>query len=195
VSAGHPLGLEVGWHVIPGHFALLGGSSLGLTLLPVLEQLGVESRGGQTSLDAGALALVDAAGPLEAPVGPVSTLRERIDAAQMVMAHHDEGPEHIWLSVMRTAVAGSHQLLLGLEKLAGPVSEVRVTGGWSRNPLLRELKSRVFPPLTYPVVRESGIRGAGLLAALAAGVVDDVARLPAPQIDDRVLAADPTDHQ
>ena len=189
VAAGHPLGLEVGWHVIPEHFALLGGSSLGLTLLPVLEQLGVESRGGRTPLDAGALELVGEAGPIEEHLGPVTTLRERIDAAEMVHAHQGESPEQIWLSVMRTAVSGSHQLLLGLERLGGPVSEVRVTGGWSRNPLLRVLKSQIFPPLTYPMVKESGIRGAGLLAGLAAGVFADISEIPSPELDDAHLGA------
>ena len=64
-----------------------------------------------------------------------------------------------------------------------------MTGGWSRNPLLRVLKSQIFPPLTYPMVKESGIRGAGLLAGLAAGVFADISEIPSPELDDAHLGA------
>ena len=183
VSRGHPMGIEIGWHVIPDHYALIGGLSLGLNLLPVLEKLGVESRGGQTSLDAGALNLLKVDGGVAEQLVEVSTLRERLNAAEMISTHEGESPEQIWLSVMRTAVAGAQQLFNGLVELGGPVSEVRVSGGWSRNPVLRALKSEVFPPLSYPLVKESGIRGAALLAALAAGAYADPLELPGPVLD------------
>lgn len=186
VAEGHAMGIEIGWHVIPAHYALIGGLSLGLNLLPILEKLGVESRGGQTPLDAGALALMtraDVAHARTARVGAVSALRERLDVAEMVGTNQDDSPEQLWLNVTRTAVAGAHQLFAGLVALGGPVSEVRVSGGWSRNPVLRALKSQLFPPLSYPLVQESGIRGAALLAALAAGVYADPLELPAPALD------------
>ncbi len=184
VSRGHPMGIETGWHVIPDHYALIGGLSLGLNLLPVLERLGVQSRDGQTPLDAGALALLHTGARVAEQFGEVSALRERLDAAEMVSTHQGESPEQIWLSVMRTAVAGAQQLYNGLVELGGPIDEVRVSGGWSRNPVLRALKAEVFPPLSYPLVKESGIRGAALLAALAAGVYADPLELPGPQLDD-----------
>jgi len=186
VSEGHPHGIEIGWHVIPDHYALIGGLSLGLNILPVLEKLGVESRGGQTSLDAGALALLGEARQgqeVAEELGAVTSLRERLDAAEMVSAHEGESPEQIWLNVARTAVAGAHRLFMGLVELGGPVSEVRVSGGWSRNLVLRALKSEIFPPLSYPLVEESGIRGAALLAALAAGAYASPLELPGPALD------------
>lgn len=188
VSQGHPMGIEVGWHVIADHYALIGGLSLGLNLLPVLEKLGVESRGGQTVLDVGALALlkqVGDVGEVGERLGVVSALRERLDVVEMVSAYEGVSPEQIWLNVMRTAVVGAHRLFTGLVELGGPISEVRISGGWSRNPVLRVLKSQVFPPLSYPLVKESGIRGAALLAALAAGVYADPLDLPGPAIDDQ----------
>lgn len=187
VSQGHSMGIEVGWHVIPDHFALIGGLSLGLNLLPVLETLGVESRHGQTPLDAGALALLRESPDGGEPVNPVWALRERLDVAEMMRAHQGESPEEIWLNAIMTSAIGYHQLLSGLVEMGGPVDEVRVSGGWSRNPVLRVLKSRVFPNLSYPVVTESGIRGAALLAAMAAGVYAGPLDLPGPRLDDHSL--------
>jgi sugar (pentulose or hexulose) kinase len=70
-----------------------------------------------------------------------------------------------------------------VEALGGPVDEVLTSGGWSRNPVLRRLKAEAFPPMTYPVVAEAGIRGAALLAGLAAEVFGDVTDFPSPELE------------
>jgi sugar (pentulose or hexulose) kinase len=184
LAAGHPLGVEAGWHVIPGHYALLGGLSLGLNLLPVLEALRVESRDGRTPLDQGALTIAEGHAPTDAVLHEsVRSLRDQLNLDQWLREHRDESPEQLWFRVMQTAVTSSHDLLEGLEKLGGALSQVVASGGWSKNPLLRLLKSRVFPPLTYPLVDEAGIRGAGLLAGIAAGVFGGVSDFPDPPFD------------
>jgi sugar (pentulose or hexulose) kinase len=184
LGEGHHLGVEVGWHVIPDHYALLGGLSLGLNLLPVLETLGVESRDGRTPLDAPALVLATEHEDESAVLHEsVRSLRDQINLDRWFTEHRGEPPEELWWRVMQTAVTSSHDLLDGLEKLGGPVIQVVASGGWSKNPLLRYLKSRVFPPLTYPLVEEAGIRGSALLSGLAGGVFSHVEDFPDPPFE------------
>ncbi len=82
------------------------------------------------------------------------------------------------------AVDEARRLLAGVTRLGGPVAEIRVTGGWSRDPLLRSLKSAAFPATVYPVVAEAGVRGAALLGGLAAGMWASVHELPLPAIEE-----------
>jgi sugar (pentulose or hexulose) kinase len=92
-------------------------------------------------------------------------------------------PERVWWTALASAVAGSRWLLDGLERLGGPITEVRMSGGWSRNSLLISLKSEVFPALALPVVKEAGTRGAALLASLSAEAYADVAEFPEPELE------------
>lgn len=178
LGAGLSLGIEVGCHVLAGHDALVGGLALGLNLMPVLERLGVASEHGSTALDAPALALHDSPGVTTAPAA-VAELRARLDP----QASGSTEPARMWRDAVAAAVAGSRRLLDGLERLGGPVEEVRVSGGWSRNTLLRQLKQEVFPPLCFPLVDEGGIRGAALLAGLAAGMFAGATDFPEPALE------------
>jgi sugar (pentulose or hexulose) kinase len=176
LAAGLPLGIMVGWHVLPGYYALLGGFPFGLELIQVLDQFGLASHHGLTDLDTRALGLGllqgSAIGPTGmAPMRPVTGGKTSVE------------PERAWWTAVASGVAGSRLLLDGLERLGGPITEVRMSGGWSRNPLLMTLKSEVFPALAYPVVKEAGTRGAALLASLAAGAYADVAEFPEPELE------------
>ena len=72
--------------------------------------------------------------------------------------------------------------LRALEELGGPVAEVRISGGWAANPVLRRLKLAAFPNTVYPRVGEAGARGAALLAGQAAGVFSSVDAFPPPPL-------------
>lgn len=194
LGAGLSLGIEIGCHVLAGHHALIGGLSLGLNLTPVLDQLGVQSRQGLTELDAPALALGDPGVPAAVDRSTVASLRARSDARVLGTLRDGGSADRIWWTAVASAVAGSRKLLDGLEQLGGPVTEVRVSGGWSRNPLLRQLKAAVFPDLRFPLVREAGIRGAALLSALAAGVHGSVAEFPQPELEHLESARQPAFH-
>jgi sugar (pentulose or hexulose) kinase len=177
LAAGLPLGIMVGWHVLPGHYALMGGFPFGLDLIQVLEQFGVTNRHGLTDLDAPALALGLPQASVRMGPGGLPPMRPPTGGKTYV------APERAWWAAIASAVTVSRQLLDALEGLGGPVAEVRMSGGWSRNPLLMKLKSEVFPALSYPVVKEAGTRGAALLAALAAGAHGDVAEFPQPELE------------
>lgn len=191
-GAGLDLGIETSCHVLPESFALLGGLALGLVLMPLLETLGVHAEHGRTPLDDEALAVeLDGASELSDAGGPVphvGSLRSTGAAAGWPVPRPGEPPAHTWRRALERSVAGSRRLLDGLELLGGPVSEVRLSGGWAANPVLRSLKAAAFEHPVYPKVDEAGVRGAALLAGVAAGSFSGVGDLPAPALDGDLVA-------
>jgi sugar (pentulose or hexulose) kinase len=159
-AAGIADGISTGWHVLPGHYCLLSGLRLGIDLIPLLEQLGAPAAHGRTVLDEPVLAMLDGA-RAAADIPP---------AAQQ------------WHAAVQKCVHRAAQSLGRLERLGGPVSEVRVSGGWAANPVLRRLKAATFPSLVYPEVAEAGIRGAALLAGLATGAYRSASAFPPPPL-------------
>ena len=76
-----------------------------------------------------------------------------------------------------------------VEELGGPIAEVRVSGGWAANPVLRRLKLAAFPNTIYPRVIEAGARGAALPAGMAAGAFSSVQDFPPAPLTDELAAA------
>jgi sugar (pentulose or hexulose) kinase len=159
-AAGLSRGIATGWHVLPDHYALIGALRLGIDLIPLLERLGVATSHGRTDLDAQALALLDGTVSLE----------------------ESEPAVREWSAALQGAAQRTAERLHELEDLGGAVTEVRVGGGWATNPVLKRLKARALPNPVYPQVAEAGIRGAALLAGLAAGVYPSVAGFPPPVV-------------
>lgn len=163
-AAGIADGVCTSWHVLPGHYCLLVGVRLGMDLVALLDQLGVSVTHGRTELDGVVLGILDGTAP---PAQYAAAARR-------------------WHAALQAAADRSERALRTLETLGGHLTEVRVSGGWAANPVLRRLKARVFPNPVYPDVAEAGIRGAALLAGLAAGAYPSVSAFPLPQ-----LAPDP----
>jgi sugar (pentulose or hexulose) kinase len=163
-AAGLPHGIATGWHALAGHYCLLAGLPLGIDLTPLLARLGAAHRGGRASLDDAALASLDG----------------RLADADVPAAARE------WLSALRGTVSRASASLRALEQLGGPVDELRVSGGWAANPVLRRLKSDAFPNTVFPRVFEAGARGAALLAGVAAGAFASVDAFPT-----RGLAGEP----
>ena len=159
-AAGIPDSISTGWHVLPGHYCLLSGLRLGIDFIPLLEQLGAPAGHGRTALDEPVLAMLDAGGTAA-------------DLPALARQWHDA----LAASVRRVA-----QSLDRLQRLGGPVAEVRISGGWAANPVLRRLKAACFPSPVYPDIAEAGIRGAALLAGLAAGVYPAASAFPPPPL-------------
>jgi sugar (pentulose or hexulose) kinase len=167
-AAGLSRGIATGWHVLPEHYALLGALRLGIDLIPLLDRLGVSTRHGRTDLDDQVLALLDGTVSLE----------------------ESEPAVREWSAALQGAAQRTADGLHELEDLGGAVTEVRVGGGWATNPVLKHLKARALPNPVYPQVDEAGIRGAALLAGLAAGVYPSVAAFPPPLVIDTGDARD-----
>jgi sugar (pentulose or hexulose) kinase len=164
-------GIATGWHVLPDHNCLLAGLPLGIELTPLLERLGASRRRGHVSLDEDALAALDG----------------RLADEQLPASARE------WLAALGATVTRASAALRALEDLGGPIAEVRVSGGWSVNPVLRRLKARAVPGAVYPRVIEAGARGAALLAGIAAGAFASVDDLPsAPLSDERGGEAHPS---
>jgi sugar (pentulose or hexulose) kinase len=153
-GAGVADGITTGWHVLPDHYLLVGGRILGLDLMRVLDRLGATSRHGHTTLDAS------------------------------VLAGEPADPAAAWLATCRRHVDEATALLRSLEQMGGPIDEVRISGGWSRNPVLQRLKAEAFPRPLYPAVEEAGIRGAALFAGQAAGLFATTAEFPLPAVSE-----------
>lgn len=162
-------GIATGWHALEDHYCLLAGLPLGIELTPLLARLGASHQRGLASLDDAALAVLDRR--LAEDTAPP-------DARE-------------WLAALRAAVSRAEMSLRGLEDLGGPIAEVRVSGGWAANPVLRRLKLESFSNTVYPTVAEAGARGAALLAGKAAGAFESVEAFPAPTATDEVPPGPP----
>ncbi len=159
-AAGIPDGISTGWHVLPGHYCLLAGLRLGIDFIPLLDQLRAPAAHGRTPLDEPVLAMLDSGGA-ETDLPP---------AARQ------------WHAALTASVSRVAQSLDRLAGLGGPIAEVRISGGWAANPVLRRLKAACFPSPVYPEIAEAGIRGAALLAGLAAGVYPAASAFPPPPL-------------
>ena len=156
-------GITVGWHALPGHWAILGATQGGLDLRRALTQLGLtpedaarldrygEARSGEDRLAAGAVSSADA-----------RTARR-------------------WRSTLNEVAAQGLAVHEAISRAAGPHRALTVTGGWSRSQALMTIKRRLYGSLSLSPVREPGARGAALLAGLAAGVYPSVADFPPPE--------------
>jgi sugar (pentulose or hexulose) kinase len=159
-AAGIPDGISTGWHVLPGHYCLLSGLRLGIDFIPLLDRLGAPAAHGRTALDEPVLAMLDGAGA----------------AADLPPAARQ------WHAALAASVRRAAQSLDRLRRLGGPIAEVRISGGWAANPVLRRMKAASFPGPVYPEIAEAGIRGAALLAGLAAGAYASASAFPPPPL-------------
>lgn len=162
-AAGIPDGISTGWHVLPGHYCLLSGLRLGIDFIPLLDRLGAPAAHGRTQLDEPVLAMLDAGGTT---AGLPAAARQ-------------------WHDALAASVRQVARSLDRLQRLGGPLAEVRISGGWAANPVLRRLKAACFPSPVYPDIAEAGIRGAALLAGLAAGVYPAASAFPPPPLSRR----------
>jgi sugar (pentulose or hexulose) kinase len=87
-----------------------------------------------------------------------------------------------WHATLAASVRRAAQSLDRLRRLGGPIAEVRISGGWAANPVLRRMKTASFPGPVYPEIAEAGIRGAALLAGLAAGAYASASAFPPPPL-------------
>jgi sugar (pentulose or hexulose) kinase len=166
-------GVTVGWHTIPGRFALLAGFKSGMALERVLSVLDV-AHGHLDRLDR------EAFGPDDPPKGQTGLRVEGItsDAATIAGIGWDTSPADVWRAALE-ALAGHGRTVLDLiEGVAGPTRRLVVTGGWARTAGVRATKRAILGPFEEPSLVEAGVRGAALFAGIAAGLYSGVDDLP-----------------
>jgi sugar (pentulose or hexulose) kinase len=151
--------LQLGWHVLPGLYALQGGFPTGLGLLRVLRLLGVREEERQ-ELEAAAL------GADASTLRLAGLIEER--ASLLGIGWHPSRAE-VWRAAVDEVARLDVELLGLIEEVAGGRGRLVVTGGWSRSPALMAAKRAVLGELECPEVDEPGARGAALLAGRAAG--------------------------
>ncbi|HEX7297851.1 MAG TPA: FGGY family carbohydrate kinase [Solirubrobacteraceae bacterium] len=162
-------GASVGWHVAPGRQALLAGLWSGMALREVLDALGVDETG-RDELDAGALAIAPGDAPvLELELGSLHRPTLQLPSAE---------PAAIWRAAIDAVARAAEAKVAHIDAVAGPHTNVVVTGGWSRDPAVLDAKRRLGA-VERPAVVEAGCRGAALLAGVAAGVFASADDLPA----------------
>lgn len=145
--------VSVGCHALPGQHSLIVSFRSGIDLGLLLSRLRGSEWAGRTSLDDAALC-----------GDPVDTAARQ------------------WREGIAALVDRATSAMHELEACGGPIAEVRVTGGWIVNPVLRALKAEACDELVYPAVAESGVRGAALFAGLAAGVYASAQEFPLPDV-------------
>jgi sugar (pentulose or hexulose) kinase len=165
------LGIAVGWHTLPGKYALLQGQSLGLILGAVLQLLGVPETAMEKLDEA-------AAGVLP---GTLHMVRDDPNGpASLVGIEPGVSPAACWSAALEDVCGGAQRMARQSEVFAGPIDEVVLTGGWSHCAGLRERKSQQFPRVAWPALVEAGTRGAALFGGCAAGVFSSPEEFPRP---------------
>lgn len=167
-------GITVGWHAVPDSWSLLGGILGGKALHRFVQLLGYTEEN-RAQLDALALSLQ--------PGEKLPEVRGVIaDTADLLGIGWNMGPGHVWRAAHEALAQEVRKLRELMEQVAGPVEQMVAIGGWTRSELVRHVKQRVFGEVVYLPIEEPGVRGAALLAGLAAGVYPDFWELPSVQV-------------
>jgi sugar (pentulose or hexulose) kinase len=166
-------GISAGWHTVPGMYALLAGQSLGLLLERVLSLLGVDGPDAVAALDRAAQDV--SAGPMRVvqavAYGDVSILDVSVPTS----------PAALWSAAIDHVSAGAAKIVEAMDNVAGPGTELVLSGGWARCEGLRKRRQKLLPSFRWPAVMEAGARGAALLGGCAAGIFSGPTDFPVPQ--------------
>lgn len=155
-------GLNIGWHTVPGSYALMAGQSLGLLLERVARLLGMTGSQALTALDQAATAV---------PPGTLRVLQEEAYGLPSIAGiGPDASPAALWSAALAAAASGALDILSAMKSVAGPAEELVLSGGWSHFAGLLRDRQRLSPRLRWPAVTEAGARGAALFGGCAAGV-------------------------
>jgi sugar (pentulose or hexulose) kinase len=155
-------GLNAGWSTVPGTYGLLAGQLLGLMLDRVLALLGVAGRD--------ALAAVDDAAR-DTPAGPLLVVQEGFDTpASILGVGPAASPAALWTAALNCLDEGAVRITGAMGAIAGPATELVLSGGWARCAGLRRHREALAPAVRWPAVTEAGARGAALFGGCAAGL-------------------------
>jgi hypothetical protein len=165
-------GLNAGWNTVPGTYALLAGQLLGLLLERVLALLGVDGPEALAALDAAARAT---------PAGTLRVVQEGFDTPASIRGVGPTvSPAALWSAALDCLSEGAARITGAMGAIAGPASELVLSGGWARCTGLRRRREALVPAVRWPAVTEAGARGAALFGGCAAGMFTGPAAFPVP---------------
>lgn len=171
-------GISVGWHVLAGHWCLLGGTQGGLVLQRAMALLGL-GRDQLTSVDRQATAVSSSKLTATISRGAVLALTGIEDGAT---------PAHFWYAAVDAVTEQSKEIHEAMSELTGPHRRLVVTGGWANSSTVVELKRRKFGPIEHSQVAEAGARGAAIFAGISAGLWANPASAPWTYGDGRLTS-------
>jgi sugar (pentulose or hexulose) kinase len=177
VAAAVGAGLNVSWHTVPGHYAVMGGQALGLLLERVLELLGVRGAAGLAELDQAAAST----GP-----GPLRVTQEgAYSPASISGLGPGASPAALWRAALDHTADGARRFVAALGQAAlgqagGPACCLVLSGGWAGCAGVRRGRQDLLGEARWPAVTEAGARGAALFGGCAAGVFSGPAEFPGP---------------
>jgi sugar (pentulose or hexulose) kinase len=117
-------GLNAGWNTVPGTYALLAGQLLGLLLERVLALLGVDGPEALAALDAAARAT---------PAGILRVVQEGFDTPASIRGVGPTvSPAALWSAALDCLSEGAARITGAMGAIAGPASELVLSGGWAR---------------------------------------------------------------
>jgi sugar (pentulose or hexulose) kinase len=179
IAAAVAAGVTVGWHVLPGRWALLSGNELNVALASVLQLLGVDGQADRDALTAAAAEFGAGAQPLRLEgVGGTSPLSLHGIAP-------GASPAHLWRAALEAGADLSAATLARIDAVGGPRRRIVATGGGARGTAARAVKEQRLGAIEWSPVQEATARGAALLGGIAACVHapgDDVPTPPAASV-------------
>lgn len=161
-------GGTVDWHPLGDWWTILGALPTGITLTRLATLLGCTTVQDRMALSRAALDCPDP-GP-ELHLGSVTydsfDLRGITDTALR---------PSVWRRAVEDLVRDSSALMGRMDAVIGPPSHAAMFGGWLNDPLIAQLRvAQLGPDAAVAGVLEPGSVGAAMLAASAAGEINDV---------------------
>ena len=156
--------IDVDWSVLPDHQILLGARLTGLSLERISAMLGAPDRAGRRALGEAALAVErgdDA--PRLVDVGN--------DALTLGGITDGITPALTWRCAVEDLTAMAGVALEQMATVAGPHTSAVLAGGWTRNPMVADAKSRQLGAHEVMDLQEPGALGAAFLGGVAAGML------------------------
>ena len=156
--------IDVDWSVLPDHQILLGARLTGLSLERISAMLGAPDRAGRRALGEAALAVER---------GDDAPRLVDVGNDALVLGGITDGisPGLTWRSVVEDLTAMAGVALEQMATVAGPHTSAVLAGGWTRNPMVADAKSRQLGAHEVMDLQEPGALGAAFLGGVAAGML------------------------
>jgi sugar (pentulose or hexulose) kinase len=157
--------IDVDWSVLPDHQILLAARLTGLSLERVSAMLGVTDRDARRALGEAALAV-------ERGADSPRLLEVGNDGLTLGGVTDGITPALTWRCVVEDLTERAGVALEQMIAVAGPHTSSVLAGGWTRNPMVADVKTRQLGAPRFVDLQEPGALGAAFLGGVAAGLLE-----------------------